>query len=422
MDFLRKPCIFCANLVYFAQTGVFAQTDSIYMKIHRPKIALALPDSKPWGITRFFNGVNDYAGKHKWLLTACPVNPESGDDFPLDLSRLKSWQVDGVIVHANDSKQLKLFYKWRIPVVNIGEDQNFNCRIPRLAFNNQRIGRLAAEHLIGLGLKNLAYHGVQGRWYSDERLRGFKQAAAEADLKIHSFLLPHMTRDALWNERYEPIKRWLKTLPLPAGLFAVHDYRALIVLSACREIGLRVPEDVSVIGSDNDLMVCEFTTPTLTSVCVNAYRMGYESARLLDQLMQGETPPAKPVLIDPSEVMARASTDVLHAEDPAVKKAIQFMQQNYAQSFTMDAVAETAHVSRRLLEMRFRAERKTSPAMFLVNLRLQKAKTMLADRDQKPAEEIARVCGFGTVKNLRAAFRRIQNASPDSITLNSISR
>lgn len=390
------------------------------MKTHRPKIALALPDSKPWGITRFFNGVNDYASAHKWLLTACPVNPESSDDFPLDLSRLKSWHVDGVIVHANDFKQLKLFSKWHIPAVNIGEDQNFNCHIPRLAFNNQQIGRLAAEHLIGLGLKNLAYHGVQGRWYSDERLRGFKQTAMEANLKIHSLILPHMTRDALWNERYEPIKRWLKTLPLPIGLFAVHDYRALIVLSACREVGLRVPEDVSVVGSDNDLMVCEFTTPTLTSVCVNAYRMGYESARLLDQLMHGERPPAKPVLIDPSDVMARASTDVLHANDPAVKKAIQFMQQNYAQSFTMDAVAETAHVSRRLLEMRFRAERKTSPAIFLVNLRLQKAKTMLADRDHKPIEEIARACGFGTSKNLRAAFRRIQNTSPNSSTADSI--
>jgi LacI family transcriptional regulator len=388
---------------------------------HRLKIALALPDSKPWGMTHFFNGVKDYSNKHKWLLTACPVNPESSDDFPLDLSRLKHWHVDGIIVHANDLKQLKLFSKWRIPAVNIGEDLDFSCRIPRLALNNQRIGRLAAEHLIGLGLKHLFYHGVQGRWYSDERLRGFKQAAVEADLKIHSFLLPHMTRDALWNERYEPIKRWLKTLPLPAGLFAVHDYRALIVLYACREIGLRVPEDVAVIGSDNDLMVCEFTTPTLTSVCVNAYRMGYEAARLLDQLMHGEPPPKEPVLIDPSEVMARASTDVLHANDPVVKKAIQFMQQNYSKSFTMDAVAEAAGISRRLLEMRFRAERKTSPAIFLVHLRLQKAKAMLAVRDCKPTEETARACGFGTGKNLRAAFRRILNASPNDFTPDSIS-
>jgi LacI family transcriptional regulator len=390
------------------------------MKKHQIKIALALPESKPWGITRFFNGANDYAAKHKWLLTACPVDPQSSDDFPLDWSRLKSWNIDGIIVHANNLKQLELFRKWRVPVVNIGEDLNFNCQIPRLALNNQRIGRLAAEHLIGLGLKNLVFHGVHGRWYSDERLRGFKQAAKDANLKAGSFLLPHMTRDALWNERYEPIKRWLKTLPLPIGIFAVHDFRASIVLSACREIGLRVPEDVAVIGSDNNLMVCEFTAPTLTSVCVNAYRMGYESARLLDKLMRGEPAPSEPVLIDPSEVMARASTDVLHADDVVVRRAIQYLQQNYAKSFTMDAVAEAAHVSRRLLEMRFRAERKTSPAMFLNNLRLQKAKALFAVRDCKPTEEIARISGFGTGKNLRAAFQRLQKSTPNKFRSESI--
>jgi len=392
------------------------------VKTRPPKIALALPESKPWGITRFLNGINDYAGAHDWLLTACPVDPESSDDFPLDLSRLNSWQVDGVIVHANNLKQLDLFRKWRIPMVNIGGDMNFNCQIPRLAFDNQLIGRLAAGHLIGLGLKNLVYHGVQGRWYSDERLKGFKQAALESNLEIKSFLLPHMARDALWNERYEPIKHWLKTLPLPAGLFAVQDYRALIILTACREIGLRVPEDVAVVGSDNNLMVCEFTTPTLTSVCVNAYRMGYESAKLLDRLMQGGTPPPTPVLIAPSEVVARASTDVLHADEPTVKRAIQFMRQNYSKSFTMYDVAEAARVSRRHIEMQFRAERKTSPAIFLVNLRLQKAKAMLADRDRKPTEEIARACGFRNGKNMRAAFHRVFNASPSSFIPGSISR
>ncbi len=378
----------------------------------QPKIAVALPDSKPWGITRFFNGVNEYAREHQWLLTSCPVNPDSADDFPLDWSRLKSWQVDGIILQANDLKQSNLLRKWSIPMVNIGEDLGPACQIPRLAQNNQQVGRLAAEHLISLGLKNLAYHGVQGRWYSDERLKGFKQAAREAGLKVNSFCLPHMTRDALWNERYEPIKRWLKTLPLPSGLFAVHDYRALIVLSACREIGLRVPEDLAVIGSDNDLMVCEFSTPTLTSVCVNAFRMGYEAANLLDRLMQGKPPLQDPVLIDPSEVAARASTDVLHVDNPAVKKAIEFMQQHFAESFKINAVAEAAGVSRRFLETRFRAERNTSPGEFLVHLRLKKAKAMLNSPVHQPTEEIARACGFVTGKNLRAALKRILDLSP----------
>lgn len=379
----------------------------------RMKIAVALPDAKPWGITPFFNGVNEYARAHQWLLASCPVNPESAKDFPLEWSRLQSWRVDGIILEANDLKQARLLRKSRIPMVNIGEDLGPDDAIPRVAQNNPVVGRLAAEHLIGLGLKNLAYHGVQGRWYSDERLLGFRQTAKKLGFKVNSFCLPHMTRDALWNERYEPIKRWLKTLPLPTGVFAVHDYRALIVLSACREIGLRVPEDVAVIGSDNDLMVCEFSTPTLTSVCVNAHRMGYEASRLLDQLMHGKPQMHNPVLIDPSEVVARASTDVQHSEDPVVRQALLFMRNHLSESFKMDAVAAIAGVSRRYLEMRFRAERHTSPAEFLVRLRLQRARAMLAANIRLPAEEIARVCGFGTGKNLRAAFARIFHASPN---------
>ena len=141
--------------------------------------------------------------------------------------------------------------------------------------------------------------------------------------------------------------------------------------------------------------------------------MGYESARLLHHLMQGKTPLHDPVLIDPSEVAARTSTDVLHIDDPAVKKAVTYMRNHFAESFKMDQVAEVAGVSRRLLEMRFRAERKTSPAEFLVQLRIPNAQALLASHHQHPGEEIARVCGFGTGKNLRAAFQRILKASPN---------
>ena len=378
-----------------------------------PKIAVALPDSKPWGITRFFNGVNEYARAHHWRLTSCPVNPESAEAFPLEWSRLKSWRVDGIIVEVNRLEQSRHLRKLGIPMVNIGEDLGPHDEIPRVGQNNPLVGRLAAEHLIGLGLKNLAYHGVEGRWYSDERLRGFRKAAQEANLKVNSFCLPHTTRDALWNERYEPIKRWLKHLPLPAGVFAVYDYRALIVLSACRDLGLRVPEDVAVIGSDNDLMVCEFATPTLSSVCINAHRMGYEASRQLDLLMQGKPASHQPVLIDPSEVMVRASTDVQHSEDAAVRQAILFMRNHLSEAFKMDNVADVAGVSRRSLEMRFRAERKTSPGDFLVRLRLQKAKALLSAHTHLPAEEIARRCGFVTGKNLRGAFARVLQASPN---------
>ena len=207
------------------------------MKSH-PKIAVALPDSKPWGITRFFNGVNEYAHEHGWLLTSCPVNPGKRRGFPARMVALEILEsgrnyICRPMIPSKPNSFTNGASRWSTS----GRTSGPTAEFPGVAQNNPQVGRLAAEHLLSLGLKNLAYHGVQGRWYSAERMQGFKQAAKEARIKVNSFCLPHMTRDALWNERYEPIKRWLKTLPLPAGVFAVHDYRALIVLSACREAG-----------------------------------------------------------------------------------------------------------------------------------------------------------------------------------------
>jgi LacI family transcriptional regulator len=297
-------------------------------------------------------------------------------------------------------------------MVNISGATGVDSRIPVVAPDSRMIGQRAAEHLIGLGLKNLAYHGVRGRLYSDLRWEGFREAARAEGLKAVRFCVPHTTRDALWNERHEPLRKWIKTLPLPVGLFAVHDYRALIVLSACRDIGLRVPDEVAVVGADNNLMVCEFSVPTLSTVCINAYGMGQEAAKLLDRIMQGQVPPGEPILVDPLEVVARKSTDVLHLDDPAVKQAVQFMEKHYVESFTMDTVTEACGISRRSLEARFRATLETSPAEFLAKLRVKKAITLLNSQTEGTNEEIARQCGLVNGDNLRSAFRRILNASP----------
>lgn len=385
-------------------------------KTRELKVALALPDFQPWGMAAFFNGIREYAREHAWRLTQCPVDPESAHDLPLDWPRLTSWKADGIILQSNNPKQLKRLQKLDVPFVNISEEAPIEgIRMGRLGLNNQMIGRLAFEHLSELGLKHLVFHGVQGRLYSDERFHGFQHAARAAGVKVNRFCLPHMTRDALWNERYQPIVRWLKTLPLPVGIFAVHDFRALFVLSACQDVGLRVPEDVAVVGVDNDLLVCDSCIPTLSSVCINAQQMGLEAAKLLDRLIHGEPPPPVPVRINPSHVCVRASTDILHIEDPVVSKAVNFMREHYSESFKMDVVAAASGASRRSMETRFRAERKTTPAKFLADFRVKKAKSLLASSARISAEAVARACGFGTGKNLRAALRRIANASPKDV-------
>jgi len=380
----------------------------------RPKIALALPDFEPWGLASFLNGVTDYARSHDWVLTHCPVDPESSRDCPLKWSRMKSWQIDGLIIAITELSHLKKVKNLKIPIVNIAGDTITESKIPSVAPHSHMIGRLAAEHLISLGIKNLAYHGVEGRLYSDLRWQGFKERADKAGLNAVKFCVAHTIRDALWNERHDQLRKWLSKLPLPIGLFAVHDYRALIAMSACRDIGLRVPEDVAIIGADNNLMVCNFSAPTLSSVEIDSYRMGQEAATLLNTLLNRETPPARAVLVNPTAVIQRNSSEIFHLNDEITQKALSFMRMNYNRQFKINSISDSLGISRRSLELRFQKALQTSPAVYLTKLRVQKAVILLKEEGTWSLQRIARECGFVNGANLRTAFLRTLKAPPQN--------
>lgn len=378
----------------------------------RLKIALALPDFEPWGLASFLNGVTDYARVREWVLTHCPADPESSRDCPLRWSNMKSWPVDGLIIGITEPAHLKQLKKLNIPTVNIAGDAFADSGMAAVAPNSRMIGKLAAQHLLSLGLRNFAYHGVEGRFYSELRWQGFRDAVREAGQKAVKFCVAHTVRDGLWNERHDKLRKWLSALPKPVGLFAVHDYRALIAMSACRDIGLRIPDDVAVIGADNNLMVCNFSSPTLTSISIDAYRMGQTAASLLDNLLQGKPSPSQSVLIDPTGVVSRDSTDVLHLNDEVAEKAVRLMRSSYSKQFKITTIADAVGVSRRSLEMRFRKTLQTSPAEYLAKLRVQKAVHFLRGEPTWTHGKIAKECGFMNTTNLRAAFRRVLQAAP----------
>ena len=378
----------------------------------RLKIALALPDFEPWGLASFLNGITDYARANDWVLTHCPADPESSRDCPLKWSSMANWQMDGLIIALTESSHLKKLRHLKVPTVNIAGDTLMESRVPAVAPHSRMIGRLAAEHLISLGIRNLAYHGVEGRFYSNLRWQGFKEMAKEAGLNAVKFCVAHTIRDALWNERHDQLRKWLSKLPRPVGLFAVHDYRALIAMSACRDIGLRVPEDVAIIGADNNLMVCNFSVPTLSSIAIDGYRLGQEAAKLLRLLLEGQSPPTHAILVNPNGVIQRKSSEVLHLADEISRKAVLFMQTNYAKQFKIGSISDALCISRRTLELRFRKAMKSSPADFLSKLRVQKAVALLKDESKWSLERIARECGFINGANLRAAFQRNLNATP----------
>jgi len=163
-----------------------------------------------------------------------------------------------------------------------------DCGLPRVMVDQHAVGRLAAEHLLNLGLRRLAFYGLHGPWYSRERYGGFLERSREAGVPCEVLETPpNLSHRATLQQRRDPVNRWLKTLQLPVGILAVHDYRARVLADQCMLLGLRVPHDVAILGVDNDLTACEFSNLSLSSVSTSAWQIGIEAAKLLDGLMDG---------------------------------------------------------------------------------------------------------------------------------------
>jgi LacI family transcriptional regulator len=326
---------------------------------------------------------------------------------------MQGWKGHAIIALIDDERELRLAGGLGIPVVNLGASQPKSPGVPRVLVNNRACGRLAADHLLSRGLRHLALFGWRNAWYADERRLGFCQRAAEAGVRCDTLLRDRREESAKnWTQRFAEPAKWLATLPRPCGVFAVHDYMAQLLMEACHEAKLRIPDDVAVIGMDNDETICESAAPTLTSISRSSEQVGWEAAALLDRMMHGEPPPTEDRVLEPNGVVARQSTDRLYCSDPVAQRALDYMRAHLATPFNIEQVAEHVGTSKRTLEMRFRASLECPPHRFLAKLRVQHAQALLQMPKKRTVEQIARESGFGTVQAFYAAMQRLTGESP----------
>lgn len=380
-----------------------------------PKVALVYPASVPW-IARCLDGVRRYAREHGgWHLFSSPPTQAGTGESGLTLSSLSGWKGDAIIVVTSDAQELRDAKALGLPVVNLSGGAQDSGGIPRVMVNHFLAGRLAADHLLSRGLRHLAFCGWRDLWYSERRRLGFDERAAESGVASHVFRRAVRDESALdWPRRIAGLVKWLQSLPRPCGVFAVHDYRAQLLIEACQEAGLKIPDDIAVIGMDNDETICEHSVPALTSVSRNSEQVGREAAALLHRMMQGEAQPADDLLIAPEGVVARQSTDMLYYMDPVVRRAVDYMRENLRASFNVATIAEVIGVSKRTLEMRFKESVASSPHAYFTGLRVQRAQALMQLSEKRPLEQIAAECGFGTGATFYAAFQRVTGQTPSS--------
>jgi LacI family transcriptional regulator len=332
------------------------------------------------------------------------------------LPDLRSWKGDGMIVNFDDRKAATAAVKLGKPVVAYGGGRGWHaddCGIPYMDTDNEGIARLAAEHLLGRGLKHFAYCGnppTRLNVWDARRCAGFKGRLAEAGRSCRVFK-GHYATSRNWDKLKQELVDWLAVQPRPLGLMACYDARARHVLEACRALGLRVPDDVALIGVDNDPIMCELANPPLSSVEQGCFRLGYEAAALLDRLMRGEKPPQMRVSVPPAGLVPRKSTDLLAVEDPQVAAAMRMIRDHGCTGLTVEQIAHELAVSRSTLDHLFKAVLGSTVHREIRKVRLENAKRLLAQTDL-PVKVVAQKSGYATEQYLTALMRKETKTTP----------
>jgi LacI family transcriptional regulator len=292
-----------------------------------------------------------------------------------------------------------------VPVVDLC-DQLPHLPFARVLPDNEAIGQLAAEHLISRGFQHFAFFTldraapvVQGR------MAGFRAAVKNAG---RTFYLMDYTAQMVDEKSRSDLLPWLGKklleLPHPLATMAQFDCEANDIVRACQFAGLRVPEDVAVVGADNDSIYAELGPVPLSSVVTNREMIGYRGAELLGELMQGGKVPRKPIRIKPDGVIIRKSSDVVAVAEEHVAKAVMFIQGNFRRPITVDDVVAASGASRRSLYAKFATHVGHSIQREILRQRLEHARHRLRD-DKLKLQTVAEECGFEDASQLSKLFK-----------------
>ncbi len=337
------------------------------------------------------------------------------EDPKLRLPDLTSPIWDGVIADLDDPKAAHAVESLTIPVVGIGGGYGWydpDSNIPYLTTDNTTLGTRGAEHLLEQGFSRFGFLGMPPtriNGWSAERSRAFARRIEEAGFSSEVFV---GSRDAnqSWETVLEELIQWLQSLERPIGIMASNDSRARHLLEACHMAGIGVPEEVAILGVDNDEVMCELSHPPLSSIEQSSRRIGYEAAVALEQLFEGKAPP-RCKKITPDEIVVRHSTDILAVENPLIARAVRFLRDHVDRPIRVQEVLDHLDVSRSTLDKQFRQTLGRTVHAQLQRIRIDRAKQLLS-KTELPIREVSSRSGFEYLQYFSTIFRRKTGMTP----------
>lgn len=327
----------------------------------------------------------------------------------LDLRELKAWKPDGTICPVNQVDEL---LGLRVPLIAYDVNE-YSGRVPRVLSEDFEAGRLAAQHLLDLGHRHFAFCGYSGIRWSRERCQAFCDSVERAGCPV-AIYRPRSRRPAAWAKEEPHVRQWLETLPKPIGMLCANDDRAASLLETCHVLGYGVPEDVSVIGVDDDQYVCELQNPPLSSVRMASDQAGYEAAALLDRMIRGEERMSgQQIMAHATGVAARQSTDVLMVRNGDVRKALRFIRENAGRPIRVEDIVRATDLSHRTLNSQFHSQLSCSINKQLTRARVAYISRLLTETEMR-IHEIATVVGYEDDRHFSRYFKRATGLTPQA--------
>ncbi len=384
----------------------------IVKPFRRPRVALLVESSRAYG-RGILLGVATFVRQHgPWSIFFQDLN--MCDDTP---EWLKHWQGEGVLSRLENGDVVDVIQRLKVPAVYL-RHVNPRMKMPSILTDNAAVSRRCFDHLSERGFRHFAFCGFNGADYSDERRDAFAERVRQAGL-ICDIYTEHRQIVRTNTADYEglglndggKVADWIKRLPKPVGVMACNDMRGQHLLDACRAVGVASPEEVAVIGADNDDVICNLCDPPLSSVVPDTERIGYEAASMLARMMAGgQSPPAR-TFVEPRGIVTRRSTEVLAIEDRQIAAAARFIREHACEGIDVSDVLAAVPMSRSTMDRRFLNILGRSPKDEILRVRLDRVRQLLAETDF-PLKLIAEKVGLDHAEHLSRVFKSRIGTTP----------
>lgn len=371
-----------------------------------PNIAVIVETSNSYarGILR---GIHDYARSRRWTLY---LTEHGRHEF--DESFAGDWTFDGIIARIETDRMARIIRAMDVPTVDVSAARLVQG-IPWVETDDEAITRMALDHLRDCGLQNFAFFGDPFYNWSIWRQHAFERLLGRSEvIREHIFNLPARQEPRVrWWTLREAIRTWLDSLPKPVGIFACYDGCGQQLLEICRYYEIAVPNDVAIVGVDDDELLCEITTPSMSSIMPNAFRTGVYAAEILDRMLRGERLSGRKHSIEPLGVRKRLSTDVLAVGDKHVAEAVAFIRNNAHKNLRVEDLLGVVPLSRRVLEARFRKALNRTPHQEISRARANAVRELLLESDMS-LSQISEALGIEHPEYLSVFFKKETGLSP----------